>query len=243
MIAIFVKTPGRSPVKTRLARGVGRNAAEAWYLRAAQTVAASARVCEGATVYWSVAEDDAHESWLDLPRLSQGEGGLGERLSRVHDALVARHGCGIVLGADTPQIETQQLQRALDWLAAPVRRRVVGPAKDGGFWLFGANHALSQRCFSAVAYSRSDTLAALRRSLDHNADPAELLTLEVLADVDTAIDLTHLSATLRSLVSPTPAQSKLLAWMEASRLSHIAASDAEVVLRSALSARREILRA
>src|SRR4029079_3252618 len=42
-VAIFVKTPGHSPVKTRLAADRGQAWTEAWYRRAAAAVAAVAR--------------------------------------------------------------------------------------------------------------------------------------------------------------------------------------------------------
>ncbi|HEV8692715.1 MAG TPA: hypothetical protein VGQ93_00795, partial [Lysobacter sp.] len=58
-LAIFVKTPGYSPVKTRLAADCGRAYAEAWYRRAAAAVASVAKIAadrEGIAVYWAVAE-------------------------------------------------------------------------------------------------------------------------------------------------------------------------------------------
>jgi hypothetical protein len=42
-IAIFVKTPGHSPLKTRLAAGIGIDAAREFHMLAAQAVAAVAR--------------------------------------------------------------------------------------------------------------------------------------------------------------------------------------------------------
>ena len=89
-VAIFVKTPGHSPVKTRLAADRGQAWTEAWYRRAAAAVAAVARATI-ATSYWAVAEPEAIATgaWPDLPAIAQGDGGLGSRMARVHAELVA----------------------------------------------------------------------------------------------------------------------------------------------------------
>jgi len=94
-LALFVKTPGRSPVKSRLWPAIGRAAAEALYLDCAAAVGETASALERAQrlhAYWAVAEaeDEAPPVWCELPRLPQGEGGLGERMARVYDALRAR---------------------------------------------------------------------------------------------------------------------------------------------------------
>ena len=57
-IAIFVKTPGLSPVKTRLAEGIGRDQAEAFHPASAAAVAAvakSAALANGDIAFLAVA--------------------------------------------------------------------------------------------------------------------------------------------------------------------------------------------
>lgn len=59
-IAIFVKTPGLSPVKTRLAATLGKMVVEAFHLQAAHTVAAVlSQLAPAARVYFAVAEAEA----------------------------------------------------------------------------------------------------------------------------------------------------------------------------------------
>ena len=75
-IALFVKTPGLSPVKTRLAVKLGTDAAEAFHLASAQAVKAVATAASQLAdiqCYYAVAEAQAvhHADWQDLPCLWQ----------------------------------------------------------------------------------------------------------------------------------------------------------------------------
>jgi glycosyltransferase A (GT-A) superfamily protein (DUF2064 family) len=216
-IAIFVKTPGHSPLKTRLAAVAGTAFAEQWHARAAGAVAAVAReACRGgaAQAYWAVAEPEAlaDPRWAGLPVIGQGDGGLGVRMHHVHQALHERHPGGILLGADCPQVAPDLLRQALAWLDSPQPRLAIGPAQDGGFWLFGANRRLPLACWESVTYSAADTGARFRAVLD---GLGEWLELPVLRDVDTADDLPACVAALRTLATPLPAQIALRDWMEA----------------------------
>ena len=118
-LAIFVKTPGLSPIKTRLAQTLGDAAAIEFHRRACVAVAAAADAATRAglpiVAYWAVAERVALESdeWSGLPRLWQGEGDLGTRLDAVHTVLQARHGTALLFGADTPQLSVELLAQAL----------------------------------------------------------------------------------------------------------------------------------
>lgn len=212
-IAIMVKTPGRSPVKSRLAADCGALYAASWHRRAALAVAAVARAaCEasGATAYWAVAEAHAQDAWPGLPSIAQGEGGLGERMARVHAHLVASHGRGLLLGADTPQLTVALIEPALQWLDAPVPRLALGPAQDGGFWLFGGNTAPPQDAWAAVRYSTPDTAREFVASMD---GCGQWRTLATLLDVDHGADLGAVLAALRALEQPLPEQRALADWM------------------------------
>lgn len=210
-IAIFVKTPGLSPIKTRLGRSVGRQIAEEWYRRAAACVAISTRAT-GLPVYWAVAEAEGmqHPLWQGLPRIAQGEGGLGARMARVHSEIVQRHGAGILVGADLPQIEPRHLDAAATWLDSSEPRYVLGPARDGGFWLFGANRALPKATWESVTYSRDDTA---RRFIDAVDAPCWEL-LQPMTDLDRASDLQVVLDELDAVDKPSAEQRALARWIE-----------------------------
>lgn len=214
-IAIFVKTPGLSPVKTRLAASLGTERAEALYRHCAATVAeVAARASEH--VYWAIAEpaDQAAEHWPDLAHLEQGTGGLGQRMHHVLTTLLERHGAGLLLGADAPQIDATVLASACARLSCDSPLRVCGPARDGGFWTFGANHVPPLERWTRVAYSRTDTLQSFRASV---GDDIKWVSLPKLTDLDTANDMARLAAELAALPSPLPRQKELVTWLKASK--------------------------
>jgi uncharacterized protein len=213
-IAVFVKTPGLSPVKTRLAAGIGATAAERWHCLAADAVAAAAGSVPGLSVYWSVAEPlgQAAAAWPGLPLVEQGGGALGERMGRVCAALLARHDFAILLGADTPQLDPAVLEEAARWLAAPAARLAMGPARDGGFWLLGANRNPDPGDWVRHPCGRPDTAQGF---LDAMARHGDWRMLPKLTDVDEAADLASMLAELDRLARPLPAQVRLGDWTRA----------------------------
>lgn len=212
--AIFVKTPGLSPLKTRLAAGIGPAAAEHWYRLAAEAVAEVLARLPGLTAYWAVAEPAASAvpAWPGLPLIEQGEGELGERMGRVHAALLERHDFVLLLGADTPQLEPVRLVEAVGWLDSGEPRLVLGPARDGGFWLFGANRDPAPVDWLRTPCGRPDTARGFR---DAMAYLGHWRLLPELTDVDEVQDLDSMLAELASLEHPLPAQLRLAAWTDA----------------------------
>lgn len=221
-LAIFVKTPGHSPVKTRLAVSIGPEAAEAFHSLAARAVAEAAAVLadgeDGWQVYWAVAERAAMDApgWHGQPRLWQGEGGLGERLDRVYASLHAVHGQVLLVGADSPQLTPDLLRQARHCLDEAGSPFVMGEANDGGFWLFGGRTRIAREVWCGVRYSQQDTAAQLRVALHSHGTLAEL---KRLSDVDRGEDLEALVEALEALPSPLPAQRALLHWLKRQRLT------------------------
>lgn len=215
-LAVWVKTPGVSPVKTRLAEGIGAAAAEQFYRLAtgavAEVVRQAAERFGGIAPFWAVAEPGGQTAWTGFPTVPQGTGGLGTRLSHVYDTLLARYPWVIFIGGDAPQVTPEALGEAArlaasgDW--------VLGPADDGGFYLFAGSRPLPRGLWENVPYSAADTgqlLADALRSL------APVRTLPPLFDVDTVAELRQLATVLRTQKALLPAQRALLHWMERSR--------------------------
>ena len=205
-LAIFVKTPGLSPVKTRLAASLGTQAATRFHELAAAATAAVGRHCQPAlTPYWALAETDpaAAAAWPDFAPLGQGEGFLGARLDRVYGHLQARHGRVLLIGADTPQLTPALLRQALSALDNPATPFVIGDASDGGFWLFGGRAPVDRSVWLHVRYSQGDTASRLREALSATGDCAPL---PALSDVDRATDLPLLLQALDTLAELLPAR-------------------------------------
>lgn len=213
-LAIFVKTPGHSPLKTRLAAAIGEDDALDFHRLASAAVAAvaeAARPC--ITPCWAVAEADAaaHAAWPDFPTIWQGEGDLGTRMHHVLDVLLSRYDSVLLVGADVPQLTPGQLVQAAQALAAPPVAFVLGPATDGGFWLFGANTPVPLAAWQSVRYSQGDTCAALRHALPATG---RIVELPALTDVDHADDLPRVLDALGRLPEALPAQRALAEWIQ-----------------------------
>ena len=214
--AIFVKTPGLSPVKTRLAAGIGVDAAESWHRLAAAAVASVVGSVRGLAGYWAVAEA-AHavaDAWPGLPLLEQGGGELGERMGRVLATLLARHDFALLLGADTPQLDPADLAGAMDWLAVAEPRLVMGPARDGGFWLLGANRNPAPADWLRAPCGRADTPSGFLESM---ARQGAWRLLPELTDVDEARDFAAMLAEMERLEHARPEQHHLVEWTRAMR--------------------------
>jgi len=219
-LALFVKTPGRSPVKSRLWPAIGREAAEALYLDCATAVGEIAIALQRSDrlhAYWAVAEagtDHAAPSdpWRTLPRLAQGDGGLGERMAQVYATLRARHGAALLIGTDLPQLSMPALADAVDALVHAKADLVLGPSEDGGFWLVGGRVDLPLAAWTAPRYStpdaRSDFLAALPKGLHiHQLDAAH--------DLDEPGDLAVVAAALAALPERTASQERVSRRLDA----------------------------
>lgn len=208
-LAIFVKTPTLSPVKTRLAKSLGVQLAEDFHIKAAKSVMSVAKqLGEQVAIngYYAVAEQSAltHSLWQDLPTCWQGEGGLGERMEKVYRQLLKEHDFVLLVGADIPQISTTDLVPVFECFAvAKEKQFIYGASQDGGFWGFGGNAAVPLKYWTEVAYSQADTgeqfLAGINRL-------GAVHLLATLRDVDELEDLMALKQSLLNLPDCTSEQ-------------------------------------
>lgn len=212
-VAVFAKTPGLSPVKTRLARGIGEAAAVHFQQLATRATAEVVAICGDAIQpYWALAEDPpcARAIRREFPVISQGQGTLGDRMYRVHRELHAKHGSALMIGTDIPQISAGLILDAVETLARPDVDHVLGPANDGGFWLFGSKHPISHEDWSGVPYSTDRAAEALQAEL---AGSGSIAVLQTLTDVDIVADLHDLRIALSNLAETTCTQRELLDWL------------------------------
>jgi len=215
-IAVFVKTPGMSPVKTRLAQALGRERAEEFFRLSVAAVeetllaVANSIDCE---IYWAVAEEEAmtEACWKWFPRICQGGGALGDRVHRVLSELRSRHSAVLAIGADTPQLTSQLLISAIDTVMVPPYQpsHVIGRCRDGGFYLFGTNVQVAESAWDAIPWGEPGAAATLVEQLDGCGTCHEL---RLLSDVDEAEDLPFLCHELVEVAALTPCQQAVLRW-------------------------------
>lgn len=216
-IAVFVKTPGLSPVKTRLAVALGQKKAEDFHLASARSVSSVVqKLSKLADVdsYYAVAEESAinYAYWDELPCIWQGEGGLGERMAHIYQTLLTRHDFVMLVGADIPQINASELLDASSWLAnKELARLAFAPSFDGGFWLFGGNCSIPKTVWTDVTYSKADTGIQFFNKIEPLGD---IKILSCLRDVDEVQDLIPLQETLLNLPEPLAEQNELIQFLD-----------------------------
>jgi uncharacterized protein len=208
-IAIFVKTPGLSPVKTRLAQTMGKDVAEKFYFlftRAALEMVQEASLIADRVLgfdlcpFWAVAEEEGlqKEIWADLPSVSQGTGTLGERLDHVYKDLSSEFSSIFLMGADSPQLEPELIIDALGKVQET--DFVLGRAEDGGFYILGGRKKIPSVAWRNVSYSVSATAKDLKKELLQLGSLSELpQSFDVDEEKDLIALLKHLEVTEGSL--------------------------------------------
>lgn len=224
-IAVFCKTPGLSPTKTRLGVEIGTALAEEFYrgcIAAIEEVLLTVQQSHGSEVkiYWALAEKEVYDFplWSKFPRIWTGMGGLGDRINHVFQELIKLHDQVFIMGSDSPQITNGYLKKAIEGLAKGSYDGIVGPCSDGGFVLFGTKKAISKEIWTEVKYSRTDTLEQLLVKLDYENYRYKLLP--ALGDVDEYDDLIRILNDFRHMGSNLlPKQRHLFEWIQSLLIS------------------------
>jgi len=206
-IAIFVKTPSLSPVKTRLAAGVGGKTAHAFYLLSLKAVQATVKDVN-VTPYWAVAEEGGLNDplWQSFSNLHTGNGNLGQRQHHIYETLLNKHDRVLLIGADAPQLSKELVEQAMS--ALDKNDFVFGPARDGGYYLFGGRVSTLAEAWTDVPWSTSITRERLEAAL-----PSKPFNLPLLTDVDTESDLQFVEAEMPGILSEE--QKHLIEWIKA----------------------------
>lgn len=191
LVIVFARVPQLGRVKTRLARGIGATAALRFYrLSLTATLRHLARDPRfDLRIAATPARARARQFGISLPAridiVAQRAGHLGRRmLGALRDA---GRRPAVIVGCDIPDLDAVAVIEALRALAAA--QVVLGPARDGGYWLIGWRGAPpSPRLLDGVRWSTdaamSDTLARL--------GARRVARARLLADVDDAADLARL---------------------------------------------------
>ncbi|MCA9015234.1 MAG: TIGR04282 family arsenosugar biosynthesis glycosyltransferase [Planctomycetaceae bacterium] len=216
-VVIFVKTPGYSPLKTRLAQTIGQAQAEQFHRLSAAAVAGvvqSVAQQKQIAPYWAVAEEAALTDplWNQFATLFQGAGDLGTRLAHVNQILSEKHDFAIFLGADAPQLPVTYLSDAVDLLtnATEEPQFVLGPAADGGFYLFGTQKCLTPENWLNVPYSAANTAEVLLAQLEGQGI---IHSLPSLTDVDTVQELQTILREELDQEKLLPEQRRVMDWI------------------------------
>ncbi|USE39404.1 DUF2064 domain-containing protein [Endozoicomonas sp. SCSIO W0465] len=215
-VAIFAKTIGLSPVKSRLASTVGVELAEAFYSRSIActhdmmlSVVATSKV--EVFPHWALAEEDGPVQFngRGYPALWTGEGDLGARLATISERLFDDYDGVVMIGSDSPQLCSERLVSAIAQIKHDPDLCIVGPAEDGGFYFFGTGRPVLRKVWESVTYSKDTTFNELVSHLEGR----DIHYLPKEQDVDAAEDLKRLENNLSGKVGLSESQKELLQWL------------------------------
>jgi len=186
-LVIMAKEPRIGRVKTRLARDIGPVAAWGFYRRTLQSISGSLTADQRWTTWLAVSPDASiytDRLWpATTPRISQGNGDLGQRMGRIME--VMGPGPVVIIGADIPDIRADHIAKAFHHLGD--HDAVFGPADDGGYWLVGLKRR--PRLAQVFANVRWSTEHALEDTSANLPKGARIAFLETLNDIDDGEDL------------------------------------------------------
>ena len=199
MIPVSVLVVAKAPVpglaKTRLAAGVGVDAAAdiaaAALLDTLDAVAASPVAARVVALTGNLDDascaDEIRSRLDDFIVVAQRGVDFADRLANAHlDAAAATGGLPVLqIGMDTPQVTPELIGRCAQSLAD--NDAVLGMARDGGWWVLGVTDAATADCLRGVPMSAPDTGAVTLAALLDTRVHVELLC--ELADVDTLDDI------------------------------------------------------
>ena len=219
-VAVFVKTPGWSPLKTRLSQTFGEEKTLQFYRQSIQaTSSALIRAQKNRPdldIYWAVAEEKAldHSLWSQHARLWQGNGGLADRLDTIYKNLLKKYSGVVLIGADSPHVTASQYLNLIEKAQNQKCDYFFGPTDDGGFYFFYGHKPIPSQIWQSTIYSQKDTLRSLELNLRRIGAVVEG---PASFDIDTEGDLEKLKKQMSECNSAdlTPEQIELFNWLQA----------------------------
>jgi len=187
LLLVFLKNPELGQVKTRLAAGIGDAQALAVYQRLLDLTASGCAPLVVQKEAWYAQRMPLEGEW-HMPgiaaRIQVGHD-LGDRMEHAFNTgFTIGHSPVIIIGTDCPGLTTAILQEAIDSLDS--HEAVIGPARDGGYYLLGLRTPLTD-VFRNKQWSTSSVLAETMTDLDRAG--RRTYVLPELIDVDTEADL------------------------------------------------------
>lgn len=189
-LLVFAKAPRAGTVKTRLARTIGDEAAAGLYRRMGRRIVVGVEGVPARTVVCYDPPDAEPEirHWLGpSPRryMPQGGGDLGARLARMFDYAFADTDRVVAIGTDAPATDADRVTHAIE--ALETADVVIGPARDGGYYLIGLRRPRPE-LFRGIRWGTGSVLAETRAEAERLG--LRITWLELESDIDTGEDLT-----------------------------------------------------
>lgn len=186
LLMIFVKNLIPGTVKTRLAKDIGISHALDVYMelvRHTHQIANKIDVDKG--VYYSeyVEIEDIWNAENYIFHIQKGYS-LGEKMANAFDKAFHTYNKVIIIGSDCYDLTVHILKEA--FIRLEKHDVVVGPAKDGGYYLLGMSKFFPQ-LFKDKKYGHENVLNQLLKQIDESK--LSVYQLPTLRDIDTLEDL------------------------------------------------------
>jgi uncharacterized protein len=185
-VIIFAKRPVIGRVKTRLAQTIGKEMARDLYLRLIKHMFDTlGHSSYDIFMYWDCSVGDSTEL-LDCPFQESEQNGadLGERMYNAFCVMLDSYRKVVIIGCDCPEVSNQVLCDAFDILHS--HDVVLGPARDGGYYLIGA-HRIEAAVFNDIAWGTASVYEKTKTKI--LAAGLSFDSLSLLSDIDVYEDL------------------------------------------------------
>ncbi|WMX16591.1 MULTISPECIES: TIGR04282 family arsenosugar biosynthesis glycosyltransferase [unclassified Aureispira] len=187
LLMIFAKNPILGTAKTRLAASVGdKKALEIYQFLLQHTAHLTAAANGDKRVFYSnhIASDDAFSD-KQFSKTLQEKGDLGKKMQAGFEVAFAdNYERVLIIGSDCYELTTEIINQAFEALLN--HDFVIGPAKDGGYYLLGMRR-LEPAIFQNKAWSTEGLYQATIN--DFNTLNYSFVELPLLSDVDYLEDL------------------------------------------------------
>jgi rSAM/selenodomain-associated transferase 1 len=196
-LAVMAKAPIAGEVKTRLVPPFTQEQAADLYRALLLDQLEHLQGLATAELYLVYAPDNAAPLMkqlapLNFHCLAQRGGDLGERMNFAFSDLWERgHHSVVLIGSDLPALPLTILETAFELLTASAGQVVLGPSRDGGYYLVGMNQPTPQ-IFQNMSWSHRKVLAQTMERLAGLGIATKLLP--TWFDLDTVEDLAYLQS-------------------------------------------------
>lgn len=198
-VIIFTRYPEPGKVKTRLVPFLGAEKTARMHRELTehiirQILPLCEMRCIQISLHYTGGSFQQMKNWLkhNFLFLEQQKGDIGIKMAAAIQSSWDRGiDRSVVIGTDVPLMEASILAQALDYLMT--NDVVLGPAYDGGYYLIGVNHDLSQKQISSLFRDISWGSAEVFQQTLHKAEEhgLRIATLKKLHDIDRVEDLEH----------------------------------------------------
>lgn len=184
-LIIFTRNPELGKCKTRLAKSVGNEAALDIYkylLKHTATISQNVNVDKFVFYSEEIKKEDLWNNAVFKKKLQQGID-LGQRMEHAFKQLFqSQYKKIIIIGSDLLDLKPADIETAFQILNK--NDFVIGPAKDGGYYLLGMKR-LQSKLFKNKKWGKSTVLNDTLKDIQNST----FVLLKELNDIDTFEDL------------------------------------------------------